>query len=411
MTVLLDGSYVLIGQKGRAWQAPYPPGAIVVRSGWAQRLKANGDTLRLASEYFGSISELYEPADVQATPDGGYVVVGSVYPDKYLPVFNCCPNPRGFLAKFDSLGVVQWEQRLSGLNAQYPSASLNHVQVLANGQYLVNGFRTRVPLSDPNSGYLAAYAPTGTGAAPVWETYFAGAQQQTALQADGTLTLAGQRLIPHTVGGVTSQDPAGLLTRFANAGTPYAPAYCAHPPLPSFGFALSPARDTLRLVDFSAPGPRFAQLLRWRWHFPDGAFFEGPSPPPHRFATPPAPGSPLTLTVTNNLGCSATLTLYPFGAPTAAQQARALAALASVFPNPAAGGTATLALAGLPPRALATAQVRDALGRAVGQARPVPVGADGTGAARLDLAGCPPGLYVVFVQVGTTAFTRKLVLQ
>ncbi|WP_210514768.1 hypothetical protein [Hymenobacter terricola] len=414
-TVLLDGSYVLVGQKGRGFQPPYASTPIVVGSGWAQRLKANGDTVRLANEFFGTISEQYYPADVQATADGGYVVVGRVYPDNYLPVFNCCPNPRGFLAKFDSLGVMQWEQRLSGLNTQYPSASLNHVQVLTNGQYLVTGGRTRASLSDPNTSYLASYAPNNTGAA-IWETYFAtsvyGLQQQTALQANGTLAIGEQRLIPHTVGGVTSQDPAGLLTRFAGLGAPYAPAYCARPPTALAGFALSPGRDTLRLVDFSAPGPRFAQLVRWRWHFPDGTFYDGPAPPPHRFAALPGVGAAVTLTVTNNLGCSATLTLYPFGTPTAAQQARALAAQATVFPNPAPGGQATLALAGLPPHAAVTVQLRDALGQAVGPALPVPIAADGTGAARLGLPGLPPGLYAVQVCLPAGAtFTKKLVVR
>jgi hypothetical protein len=394
--LLRDGSYVLVGQKGRAWQTPYPPGAIVVRSGWAQRLKANGDTVRMASEYFGSISELYEPKDVQATSDGGYVVAGYVYPDKYLPVFNCCPNPRGFLAKFDSLGVQQWEQRLNGQTTQYPAAGLDHVQVLANGNYLVTGYRVRTSLADPDRGYLAAWAPGNAGTPPLWEVYFYAGQQQTALQPDGTLTLAGPREVFHPVGGVTFRDQAGELTRFAGLGAPYVSASCQRPPTANAGFVLNAARDTLRLLDFSLPGPRFATLERWRWHFPDGSYYDGPTPPPHRFATLPPAGAALTLTVTNNLGCSHTQTLYPFGAPTAAQQAKAFAAQASVFHNPA-GGQTTLALAGLPPRAAATVQVRDALGRPQGPARALVVGADGTAALRLDLAG--------------TAFALKLVLE
>lgn len=70
------------------------------------RIRANGDTIHLP-EYLGNISELYEPNDVQATAEGGFVVTGNVYPDKYVPVFNCCPNSWGWLAKFDSLGTLQ----------------------------------------------------------------------------------------------------------------------------------------------------------------------------------------------------------------------------------------------------------------------------------------------------------------
>ena len=413
MAALRDGSYVLIGTKGRAWQAPYPPGNIVVGSGWMQRLRANGDTVRLANEYFGSISEQYTPLDVQATSDGGFVVAGIVYANKYLPVFNSNPTATGYLAKFDSLGVVQWEQRLNGQNTQYPDASFSRVQVLANRQYLLTGSRSRPALNDPNQSFVAAYAPTGTGATRVWElsleTY--AAVQQTMLQANGTLTLAGQRTIAHTVNGFTTQDRAGLLTRFANLGAPLVLDYCQPPPVPNAGFLLNPARDTLRLVELSTAGPRFATLERWRWHYPDGAFYEGRTPPPHRFAAPPAPGSAVTLTVTNNLGCSSTQTLYPFGSPSAAQRARAFAAGASLFPNPASGaGGATLALAGLPPRAPLTVQVLDALGRAAGPPRTAAAGADGTAALRLPTAGLAPGLYAVRVQVAGTAFALKLVV-
>ncbi|WP_460502900.1 hypothetical protein, partial [Hymenobacter agri] len=245
MAQLLDGSYVLVGQKGRAWQAPYPPGLIVVRSGWAQRLKANGDTVRMASEYFGTISQKYEPQDVQATPDGGYVVAGIVYIDQYLPVFNSYPVANGSLAKFDSLGVLQWERRISGLPAPGRNCSLSRVQVLANGHYLVTGVRNHMP-NDPTAGYLAEYAGTSTGATMVWETYFESdiALQQTALQADGTLTMAGSRQVYRTVNGFTSPDQLGLLTRFAGLGAPWVPAYCQHAPAPNPGFVLNAARDT-----------------------------------------------------------------------------------------------------------------------------------------------------------------------
>lgn len=210
--------------------------------------------------------------------------------------------------------------------------------------------------------------------------------------------------------GAAAPNP-GLLTRFANVGAPYVPAYCQRPPLANAGFALNPARDTLQLVDFSLGGPRFAQVVRWRWHYPDGSYYDGQFPPRHRFAALPGAGAAVTLTVTNNLGCSATQVLYPYGLPTASQQARDWATQASVCPNPATGG-ATLTLAGLPAGTAVAVQVLDGLGRAVGPGQAVAIGADGTGAARLALAGLPAGVYAVRVQVASAAaFVKKLVVQ
>jgi hypothetical protein len=418
MAKLLDGSYVLIGTKARIYQPPSSTPPFFVANGWMQRIRANGDTINLP-EYFGHIYEWYEANDVQPTADGGFVIAGNIYPDKYVPVFNCCPNSQGWLAKFDSLGTLQWEQRVLGRNlARSPQASFTHVQPLANGQYLVSGLRSGNVLYTQDD-YLAAYAPTATGAAPVWEVYGPNADanarglfgQPTELQPNGSLTFAGQIRLNASAGGVSDTRYPGVLTRFANAGAPLVLDYCRHPPVPNAGYVLTPARDTLTLVDFSTGGPRFALVERWRWHYPDGSFYEGRTPPPHRFATVPAAGSAVTLTVTNNLGCSATQMIYPFGLPTAAQQARAWAAGASVFPNPAAGGQATLALAGLPPRAAVTAQVADALGRAIGPRYFGTISSDGTTALRLPIAGLGAGLYVVRIQVGSTSFSKKLVIQ
>lgn len=417
MAKLLDGSYVLVGTKARMYQPTSTTPSFYVANGWMQRIKANGDTINLP-EYFGHIYEWYEANDVQPTADGGFVIAGNVYPDKYVPVFNCCPDAQGWLAKFDSLGTLQWEQRVQGRNlARSPQARFTHVQPLANGQYLVSGQRggnVQYVLDD----YLAAYAPTATGAAPVWEVYGPNTDanarglfgQPTALQADGTLTFAGQIRLNVPVGGVVDARYPGVLTRFANVGAPLALNYCQHPPVPLAGYALSPRRDTLTLVDFSTGGPRFAQVERWRWHYPDGSFYEGRTPPPHRFAQVPAAGSAVTLTVTNNLGCSATTTLYPFGLPSTAQQARTWAAGATVFPNPAMGGDATLTLAGLPPRTPLTAQLTDALGRLVGPPRVGVISGDGTAAVRMPIAGIGSGLYLVRVQAAGTSFSKKLVV-
>ena len=373
-------------------------------------LQANGDTIR--SQRFGAPPPDAEYInDLHPTPNGGLLLGGAV-----LPQFYARQPSQGWLLQLDSLGQTQWEQRVvAAAVSGNKGADFFHAAPLATGDVLVGGVNFVPSSLLPNSAtvdYLAAYRPQGAGAGPVWEVRYTGAgngDQYQTLGPDGTLFRLGDRY-------ADPQVPAsnfGRLTRFANAGTPYAPAYCQRPPVALAGFARSPTGDTLRLVDFSTPGPRFAQLVRWRWHYPDGFYHDGPAPPPHRFAVPPGPGAALTLTVTNNLGCAATQVLYPFGLPTAAQQARARAGQAGVFPNPAeAGGGATLALAGLPPGTTATAQLLDGLGRALGPPQPLAAGPDGRATARLALAGRAPGLYAVRVRLPDgTAFAKKLLVQ
>lgn len=136
-----------------------------------------------------------------------------------------------------------------------PEAGFTHVQLLANGQYVVSGRRggsTQYVLDD----YLAASMPTATGAAPVWELYGVNTDanapdafaQPAALQADGSLTLAGQRILRTPINGVPDLRYAGLLTRFANVGTPPVLNFCQHPPVPNAGYSLNPSRDTLTLL-------------------------------------------------------------------------------------------------------------------------------------------------------------------
>ena len=412
ITSLLDGSYVVIGIKGRAFQPPYNAPPFVVTSGWQQRIRANGDTINLP-EYFGRIDERYEPREVLPTADGGYVVAGNVYPENYVPAFNCCSPPRGWVGKFDPQGRLQWQQRLGGRNPIDSSARIARAVPLANGRYLLVGGRTSADFRQPYTDYLATYAPTANGVAPVWEydlpyvnnDYPLG--PSTALAPDGSLTFAGTRTAYDTVTRVTTYP--GLLTRYANLGTPYVPDYCAIPPYANAAYQFNATGDTLRFYELSLGGPRYALVERWRWHLGDGTFYEGRIPPPHRYARPLPVGTPVTLTVTNNLGCSTTVTLYPWGLPTATQQALALVAATSLFPNPAAT-TATLTLGTLPAGPPATAQVLDALGRTVLPQQTLTLRA-GTATAVFDVASLSAGVYAVRVVVGSTAFVKRLVVQ
>jgi hypothetical protein len=401
MVAQADGSYVLVGQFSR----PVTPGpGYLVSDGWLQRIRINGDTIG-APQYLGTLVDGEYINDAKPTPHGGLLLAGYVGPNWYSN-----QPSLGWLVQLDSLGRVQWQQQVAGQGPvnNNNTCTFDQVWPLQDGGILVKGFRRAASPPPTYYSYLARYQvnAAGTGAAPTWERFPTVANNYGTLTPTGELTLAGRSNQYTTPNG----GYAGELTRFAQAGVPYQPPLCRTPPAPQAGYALNPARDTLRLVDFSTGGPRYAQVLAWRWDFGDGTSYAGPTPPPHRYAPVPPAGTPVRLTVTNNLGCASTATLYPWGAPTAAQQARAFAAGASLWPNPAVDGQATLALAGLPPRARATVQVRDALGRAVGPPQAVALAPDGTGAARLDLAGQPSGMYAVQVTVAGTAFVKKLVL-
>ncbi|MDB5270636.1 MAG: hypothetical protein JWP58_3676 [Hymenobacter sp.] len=232
---LLDGSYLIVGNKSRIFQ-PATGSSFYVTSGWAQRICANGDIINLP-EYIGNIYEKYEPHDVQPTPDGGYMVSGNVFPNKYAPVFDCCVFSRGWLAKFDSLGVMQWEKRIEPRPGSQYGVTADHVRPLADGSFLLTGRRTQAATPLLFQTYLARY-PAGPGTSPTWETYLPGNpgsgqldRAQSALAPDGSLTLAGQRQFYSVVGGVADSRAPAVLTRLANAGTPYQPAYCQRPPL------------------------------------------------------------------------------------------------------------------------------------------------------------------------------------
>ena len=274
--------------------------------------------------------------------DGGFVVAGNIYPYKHVPGVHRCPDSKGWLAKFDSLGTLQSEQRITGRNlAISPSAQFTHVQPSANGQYwCIIGARVgstqyvldltwlptppprRVP---PRCGKCTCRTTTPQALNPF--------DQQTALQADGSMILAGRRNIPHVVGEITEGGPGlGLLTLLCQAWARRSCLTTASTlPTPTQATPSTPAATRLTLVDFSACGPRFA-FERGAGTSPTCAATRAkPRPRPLRHRA--AAGAAVTLTISNNLGCSATQTLYPFGTPTASQQARARLPRWACFPT------------------------------------------------------------------------------
>ena len=99
------------------------------------------------------------------------------------------------------------------------------------------------------------------------------------------------------------------------------------------------------------------------------------------------------------------LNLAPAAAPLASA-AQAFAAALAVYPNPATGGTATVAVPALAGAATATLTLRDALGHLV-RTQTVPTG----GPARLSVAGLAAGVYALRVQAGAASAVRKLVVE
>lgn len=391
-----DGSYLATGYTDNG--TPYAGGATSPRCDhWLVQFTPQGDTIRTAR--FGVSGEFESGFYIDNTRDGGVAVSGA----RRLATTGAVNDAQ--LVKLDSLLHPQWTYTQP--NSSTSSESFGFMQPTTRGDIFFGSRRvdyaSRTLWVDFNA-YTVAGVPRWNwhysfNGNPQWQTSFSA----LVSSADSTAYITG--LVTATATSTVAED---LFARIGNVGAPYVAPLCRVPPQAVLGYAPTAGGDSLRFLSLSTAGPRYAALALWHWDFGDGTSFDGPSPPPHRYAPAPPAGTPVRLTVTNNLGCSSTQTVYPFGAPTASQQARAFAAGASVFPNPAAGGLATLTLAGLPARARATVQVRDALGRAVGAMHTVALAADGTGAARLDLAGQPAGMYAVQVQVAGTRFVKKL---
>ncbi|MDQ2770324.1 MAG: T9SS type A sorting domain-containing protein [Bacteroidota bacterium] len=395
LATLPDGTYVLAGSEERVM-----PGTNTVRAdAWLLRLTASGDTL--GGRYFGTAAQFDEWRDVRATPHNGLLLTGIVGTGG--------TQEQGWLMQLDNLGRVQWQQRVPAtFGASTPSYLFFHGRPLQNGDVLVSGYRL-VPgsASTPQDAYQAVYRPNATGGATaVWEriTPLSANEPFTGsldLSAAGELTITGYA--NNASGTIPPQSLSHL--RLQLTERPYVPNLCQTPPQALLGFALTTGGDSLRFISLSSPGPAYAELLRWRWDFGDGTRYDGPAPPPHRYA----PGSPAAtavhLTITNNLGCTSTTVVYPLALATAA--ARALQARLEVFPNPATGH-ATVRLPGLPPQPAVAAELRNTLGQTVRTLRwPATALAQGQ---PLDLAGLPPGVYVLHLHPREGALVKRVVV-
>ncbi len=365
ITPLSDGSYVLAGNT-LSGPPQWAGGA------WVQRITLDGDTLR--SRVLMPTANFYAVAE---GPNKSLVLAGN-------------DNTGGLVAVADSLDRLQWRRSLAAQRTGngIGGAVFTFVRAGAQpGQVLVGGERPVNPAGpgsyvDDYLGLWQAPAAPGAAATTVWE-------QQLSLSASTGLgnfwNVAGPGGL--AVGGNQAND--ALVTRLANVPALYDPQLCRVPPFAAAAATPDATGRILTFTNLSDAGPRYAQLVLQHWDFGDGSSYDGPNPPPHTYANGPA-GRTVRLTVTNNLGCTATTVV---AGPLAAAPRRAGALGLRLFPNPSAGGAVTLALAGLAAQEPVAGEVVDALGRVV-RTLALPVAALAHGAA-LDVAGLGAGVYVL----------------
>lgn len=391
---LPDGSYALTGY----YPEPIPNTGLVGAKGWLLQITASGDTVR--SRFFGTPANRTYIQEAKAGTQGGVLLVGAIRS-------NTVSNQlQGWLMQLDSLARPRWQQVLPAvLSATTPNYALLHVQALAGGSALITGSRSPHGFLNNALGQLmAVYRPTGTGGAQlVWERSVAPGSEPDSrqdLNAAGELTLSGSFN--------TGIQYGSALARFQLAERPYVPSLCQTPPQALLGYVRTSGGDSLRFVNLSSAGPPYAQLLRWRWDFGDGTRYDGPTPPPHRYAPGSGAATAVRLTVTNNLGCTSTAVVFPLALATAAQ--RALQAQLSVFPNPAGPvGGATVRLPGLRPQPPVAAELLNALGQAVWRGS-WPVAALAQGAA-LPVTGAAAGVYTLRLRPQEGTVVKRLVVQ
>jgi len=317
--------------------------------------------------------------------------------------------------QLDGQDNLSWHQLIPAVRATNNNGcSLYQVYALPTpGHYVVAGSRSGPNLAD-GDGYLARYdRPASGGAATAaWEVQFIKYDTyqrpgQYLLGADQSLTVADWGNYRNWQGNADV-----LVTRFAGLPAVYEPDLCATPPVPNGTYALPAASpDSLNLADFGTAGPPYAQLLHWRWELGDGTVVERTTPGwvRYRYRRVPAPGTRVRLTITNNLGCTSTQELYPWGRPTAAQQAQALAAGATLWPNPASGGAVQLRVPGLRAQGPISGQLLDGLGRELRRFTLRPQG--GMAETTLPLDNLPAGVYSLRLLPVEGVIVKRLVKQ
>ena len=395
-----DGSYALVGTLVRQLTNPSRLDSDV----WLVRLTPDGDTIRTHT-YRQAYGKSYGYG-LTLDPQGGLLLTG-----KISPTFPPGSYQQGLLVQLDAQDREQWHHYAPAPRAHPTGAAFYKAYALPTpGQYVVAGYS--IPTSGDEEGYMARFEHTPGGATTTaWETRFLKfgglpLPNQYLLEANNTLTVAD-------AGDPVrfSTDSDMLLTRFAGLPTVYQPPLCATPPVPNAAAIIPPAApDSLHVLDIGSAGGQYAQLQRWRYEWGDGTTTErltfGWVRHHYPGGHPPA-GTPVRVTLTNNLGCASTQDLYPWGGRPTATAAPTLGAGATLHPNPATG-RAVLTLPAAPAGVVRVA-VRNALGQVVRQYAGAANG--DTFTQVLELAGLAAGVYAVQVRTPAGQFVKRLVVE
>ncbi len=289
-----------------------------------------------------------------ATTDGGLAIVG-------LQAVRPYATPRrGILFKLDSTWHEQWRYWFAPATGNNDSGGeLYTVNELTNGHFLVSG-------TEKVRGQVNEVAAPGTA---LWTWTPPQAPDSSGWPKATQLLPDAARNLWRGVGfGVAAPGNTTADIWLAGLGSLPAPAvvnYCATPPgAPVASFQAAGGAGTLVFtLDAAATGagPRYAEISRVTWQWGDGTPADTGRAATHVFASP-APVR-VRCTVTNNLFCTSTTDLFPFGPLGVREEAAEWAAAVSVYPNPSASGMFTVATP--PTAATGTYAVVDATGRRV----------------------------------------------
>ncbi|MDX5443513.1 MAG: T9SS type A sorting domain-containing protein, partial [Hymenobacteraceae bacterium] len=203
---------------------------------------------------------------------------------------------------------------------------------------------------------------------------------------------------------ITSNDEDFYLVKLSGLGLPYKPDYCSTLPVAGFTASLL-AGDTVAFADLSAAGTRYGTISKWEWHLGDGSV-SSDSVPKHKYSQPISQlyNTPVTLVVTNNSGCRASVTLYPFRTLSTASALPEVQV--SLYPNPVKE-QALIRISGY--SKTVTLQLLDVTGRKL----QLPVAQKQQGEVQeleLNTASLPKGLYLYRLSSeGKVVATGKLV--
>ncbi|MDO7875784.1 PKD domain-containing protein [Hymenobacter sp. ASUV-10] len=388
-----DGSYLVGGLCDRS--PVYNGGSSYLRLDyWLLKLRPNGDTI--ATTHCGDPAR-YERVTALRLLPGDALALAGVQADG-----NQKENPQ--LLRLDNAlrPQPQWTRDESNPNIEdNPHAFLLPLQ---SGAIVTGGQQYNTSFNPRTWAHLLCLNPTGTVQWEVLRQYpnrIYNGYSTCLVPADGAAYLSGGALDGSTGSGPL--NATGLLSKYAGVGLAYQPDLCRTPPTASFAPAFNAAGDSVLVLDQSTAGPTYGELVAWHWDFGDGSSYDGPTPPWHRYATPPGPALRLTLTVTNNLGCQHTTTLLPL-----ASRAQQLQARLSLYPNPATEAV-TVALDGLRPQPALPLEVVNALSQVVLRTTAAP--RQGKLSHILDLQSLSPGVYLVRLHTADGIVCKRFVVR